>query len=68
MGTDVAATGAGEEEEEEKKKEREREREDRGGCGGFRRRGEEWELEASRRIMYNIIFYDISFWGALGYR
>lgn len=26
------------------------------------------ELEASRRIMYNIIFYDISFWGALGYR
>lgn len=28
----------------------------------------ERELEASRRIMYNIIFYDISFWGAPGYR
>lgn len=35
---------------------------------GFSRDRVGRELEASRRIMYNIIFYDISFWGALGYR
>lgn len=61
-GTDVAATGEGARGWRRGKGERVEEMRVLGGTGWKR------ELEASRRIMYNIIFYDISFWGALGYR
>lgn len=47
-------TGGGEEIKRRKKKERRE-----GGAEG----GREREFGASRRIMYNIIFYDISFLG-----